>query len=1837
MNLRRVLAGLASVVVALAVTLSQAMAAEPRIIPGELIVKYRAGISEAAKSSARGRVPSASRVKRFDFIRAEHVRFSGMTTERAIAALRRDPNVEYAEPNYEWTIDVVPNDTRFSELYGMRNTGQTGGTPGADIRATSAWDVFTGDANLKVGVIDTGVDYNHPDLAANAWTNPGEIPGNSLDDDNNGYVDDIHGYDFVNDDGDPFDDNGHGTHCAGTIAGVGNNGLGVTGVVWSAKVIGIKFLGAGGSGSTDDAISSVQYAIAVGCRLTSNSWGGGGFSQALLDAINAAGASDQLFIAAAGNAGSNNDTSPSYPASYDTPYIVAVAATDDADQLASFSNYGATTVDLGAPGVDILSCQPGGGYQTLSGTSMATPHVAGAAALARGRFPGATNLQIKQLLLLKADPIASLAGRTLTGARLNAFLSIADPDSIPPGAVADLATDDAGSTTMGLTWTATGDDGGVGRASRYDIRWSTAPIVTLGDFLAANAVEGPDPQVVGSPETFEIGGLTFLTTYHFALRALDEFGNAGPISNLATGTTLGIPDIALTPDSLSETLLTGATSSQTVSVSNAGAGRLDWTAPTPEVLLGMSGLIETAQVYASRTLAKGEDDPAAGILGAGGPDAFGYRWVDSDEVGGPTFSWVDITGVGAQLALTGDDALSAAVPIGFAFPFYGSSFSTLRVSTNGAITFTDTNSPYSNGPLPSTGGSTNMLAPFWDDLDFGLTPRVWTHHDGSRFIVSWVAAPHYSSGGPYTFQAILYPSGEIRYQYLTMASPTNSATVGIQNATETVGLTAAYNTSFVHDAMAVRILPLKQWMTVAPGSGRLAAGQSQDVTVSFDATGLDGGVYLGNVRFYSNDPDESPAQVPTQLTVIGAPNLVASPDPVTFGQQYAGGTYTRTLVVSNNGTDALTVSDIVAAGSGLSATPTSFVLAPSGSQNVTVTWNPPVPSPLAGSLSIASDDPDTPTRIVSVTGEAVTAPSFTVDPTSLEETLNTNTAVSRTVRISNTGGSDLVFSAASVLASAAQPKRPAVDADVIAIAKGAADVQFGVSPLAAGGPDAFGYRWSDSNEPGGPAFQWVEIAGVGTPVPMTSDDQNLGPFPIGFSFPYYGASHSTFRMCSNGWLSFTSGANVWSNTTLPSSATGSPENLLAPFWDDLNFALGGSAWYHNDGTRLIVEWKDVPRLSESGATNSFQVLLYPDGRIVYQYLTMNATTRNSHTIGMQNATRDDGLLVVFNNAGYLANNKAVQFRPPARFLTVTPSGGTVPAQSFLDLTVGFNAAGLTGGDYNGLVRITSNDPIVPQYDVPALLHVIGVPDIVADPGSLPFDSTFVGYPSTRQITVRNTGSDDLVVDEFTFDNAAFSTSASSVTIPAGGSNIISVTFNPALAQSYTATMTVKSDDPDTPQLPVPLAGVGRLAPDQAANSASFTSTLAPATQFVHELHLSNTGGSNLYWTLGASVNTASAAPYEALALKKDEADPRQGILGSGGPDAHGYRWKDSDEVGGPAFGWVDITGIGTALGGMSADDRVKTGLPIGFPFKFYGTTFTTVNVCTNGWLSFTETDSAYSNQPLPNAGSRVPANLIAPFWDDMDLRSAGAIYTHGDASRFVVSWVGVPHYTTGGPYTFQAILYPSGRIVYQYLTMASVLESGTIGIQNATRDVGLQSVFNAAYVHDNLAIQYSALPTWAVAGATSGTLPPGGSTIVPVTFDATDLELGTYLGNLRISSNDPDEGVTDLPLTLHVSSSLATGDALPRAYGLRLASRNPGPRTALLELALPSRSAADVAVHDVRGALVRQLASGERAAGVHRLPWDGRDSGGQAAAPGVYFVRARTSGGTFQQRLVVLD
>jgi subtilisin family serine protease len=424
-------------------------------LSGEVIVRLSdSGLSREAIDALRASVGAelVSSTQKWGF---ELWQFDGVATDVAIEQLHASGVADYAEyvqANYVLTAAdfeaeaTIPTDPQFGSLWGLNNTGQSNGTVDADIDAPEAWDVSTG-AGVVVAVIDSGVDYNHPDLMNQMWINTGEIAGNGIDDDNNGFVDDYYGYDFANDDGDPWDDDSHGTHVAGTIAAQANNGTGVTGVAYNANIMALKFLDASGSGSTFDAIRAVEYATLMGADITNNSWGGGGYSQALYDAIELSGQAGSLFVAAAGNGGAdqigdNNDALPHYPSNYDLSNLISVAATDRNDNLTSFSNFGATSVDLAAPGSSILSTVPGGGYAWFNGTSMATPHVSGVAALLLASEPGLTPEQVKDRILDSVDPLPGLSGITVSGGRLNAANTLAPPQ---PGSISGTVWDDADS------------------------------------------------------------------------------------------------------------------------------------------------------------------------------------------------------------------------------------------------------------------------------------------------------------------------------------------------------------------------------------------------------------------------------------------------------------------------------------------------------------------------------------------------------------------------------------------------------------------------------------------------------------------------------------------------------------------------------------------------------------------------------------------------------------------------------------------------------------------------------------------------------------------------------------------------------------------------------------------------------------------------------------------------------------------------------------------------------------------------------------------------------------------------------------------------------------------------------------------------------------------------------------------------------------------------------------------------------------------------------------------------------------------------------------------------
>ena len=514
-------------------------AVEPASVPGELLVGYRHGVSDAKRAEARARANAqlVDRVVKEGTGRAavELVRFSGSDRSEAMRRFTSNPNVDFAEPNWVYTHDAVSDDTYYTNgsLWGMYGDASAPANQYGS-QAAEAWAAGnTGDDSVYVGIIDEGYQYTHPDLAANAGTNPGETPGDGIDNDGNGYVDDVYGWDFDGKNNSVYDgtQDDHGTHVAGTIGAKGGNSKGVAGVVWDVQLLSAKFLGRRG-GTTANAVKAVDYFTNLKTRAdkpvnvvaTNNSWGGGGYSQALKDAIDRANTAKILFVAAAGNDGNNNDATPSYPASYTSDNVIAVAAIDKDGKLASWSNYGATGVDLGAPGVGIWSTLPFNTYGSYSGTSMATPHVTGAVALYAATH-SATAASIKDAILDTALSTSALLGKTLTGDRLNVgtFGTSAEPVTGVPSAPQNL--------------TATGGDGQVVLAWESPAGSGGSDIISYQIYRDGLSIESVGGEVL----TYMDGGLLNGTEYTYRVTAFNATGE-GAESNAASATPIAAPE-----------------------------------------------------------------------------------------------------------------------------------------------------------------------------------------------------------------------------------------------------------------------------------------------------------------------------------------------------------------------------------------------------------------------------------------------------------------------------------------------------------------------------------------------------------------------------------------------------------------------------------------------------------------------------------------------------------------------------------------------------------------------------------------------------------------------------------------------------------------------------------------------------------------------------------------------------------------------------------------------------------------------------------------------------------------------------------------------------------------------------------------------------------------------------------------------------------------------------------------------------------------------------------------------------------------------------------------------
>ncbi|HSP64005.1 MAG TPA: S8 family serine peptidase, partial [Pyrinomonadaceae bacterium] len=816
----------------------------PEFVPGEALVRFKSG--RALEGSTYMPVPGEGAAKRFGEIQSavgqEEIlvqvdRFAGSDmvdglriahaadAGKAIAALRARDDVIYAEPNYiVHGFTTTPNDPSFNQLYGMTK-----------IAAPQAWDITQGSSSVVVGVIDEGIDINHEDLAANIWTNP--HPGLI-----SGILNDVHGYDFINNSG-TVPPEQHATHVAGTIGAVGNNLTGVVGVNWHVSLMSLRFIDqATNNGSTADAIRAYNYAKQMrdlfvnssgvngaNIRALNASYGGGGFSQAERDALTALGQSGILFVAAAGNDGRNTDATPNYPSGYNLTNMISVEATDQTDARASFSNFGAKSVLMGAPGVGILSTLPANTYGFLSGTSMATPHVVGAAALVCAANPNVNVNQLHALLAFNGDVIPGLQGTTLTGRRLNVFNSLQalnENDTTPPGTVANFRVTSQTGRTVNLAWNASGDDGANGQASLYDISFTDQ---SSGAVIPLTTVA---PAASGSPQTLSLNIPYRHTAGTLRLREFYNVGNEG------TPATIPVSVDPLIADPYVPSL----------------------------------------------------SSPAA--LSTGG------------------------TPVGIPF----DDRYSENYPLptGFNFPFFGQTFNTVTISTNGNLYFSTppfracSPAPCDNADdVPSSIGDLStfkMIAGMWDDLDLRTSRRADADvyvvtPDASRIIFRWQGVQFGDgvNGAPINFEIELNTNGTIKTRYGS----------GNTNLFPVVGISGGEPDVYVADALTSELSPIS--LTNAQGAvfTPRAPGAPSNLTYSTSPAGYTKGTAIttntpssggGAVVSYSITPP-----LPASLTfstatgvIAGTPNVVSPQTSYTVTATNSGGSTNVQLAITVN-------------------------------------------------------------------------------------------------------------------------------------------------------------------------------------------------------------------------------------------------------------------------------------------------------------------------------------------------------------------------------------------------------------------------------------------------------------------------------------------------------------------------------------------------------------------------------------------------------------------------------------------------------------------------------------------------------------------------------------------------------------------------------------------------------------------------------------------------------------------------------------------------------------------------------------------------------------------------
>ncbi len=1442
--------------------------------------------------------------------------------------LQKNASVLQAQENhYIQRRQGDPDDPYYLDQWALHNTGQTGGDIDADIDAPEAWDITAGGFTalgdeIVIAIIDGGMDLDHPDI--NYWKNEAEIPANGLDDDGNGYIDDYDGWNARHSNGIiPADI--HGTHVAGIAGAIGNNSEGISGVNRDVKIMPIA------GASTLESVVIEAYAYIYEMRLLYNESNGaaGAFVVvsnasfgvdyadpddfpiwcAMFDSLGSIGV---LSCAATANIGVNVEAEGDMPTTCDSDYLIAVTNTTHTDRKYQSAAYGTISIDLGAPGTEILSTFPEGDYGTMTGTSMASPMVSGAISLMFAAAdvtlisdyknnPGETIHLFKDWLMEGVDSLTTLEYKTLSGGRLNLHRSIqlvqSYSDSLDPNPPinVDIYSDYVTPTSIELSW-------------------DVPPGYTSGDTLPTDLfvidIHRDDSLIVSLPgdslsftDSSLVDGVFYSYTLQTRIVANDSTSSEVYRSWYAGGAPQpGVPQqLTCEGDSLSAVLnwrdpLLQADGTPLDDLDSLYVYRNDTLIAAVAAEVEKYVDVPPGGFFHDYQIAAKDSEVPANISGrssvarcyVGVPPDFlvwvGPSAVDKSAQSGDSL-WAALVANGESAILTND-----LFELGEDLTVYEGIFVVLGVFGSNHV-LTDQSAEALALETYLAGGG-NLFVEGGDCFNFdpdkeGHNIRPWFDlekgPDGSADVEGMIGINELSpfdfsySGANYWMDGLVPASSVVIWQ-----NNMNSDVLGVFSSEfgsgRSIGVVPSFggfeNSSqpinkhwrvasgkYEEAVPAVHNRPSMQRALPEPFVTKAAPGDPvrKQARLNMNRQLLDP---LNPFAIHAANKNEIMAAYLNLFRAQGVPVLSVS-DSIVEMNAVTNGTATRILTITND--NGSLPADLIYSVSSdpldawLVVPNTTDTLGRQQSNQVVLQANATglQVGSYTSTVTITSNDSVNSHMLIPVTFTIVEAPALVLSSDSLHFASEVGGKDSLSLQVSNTGGGTLFVTI--------------FDEDSLADSSG---TKMG---------NSVSYRWLDSDDPEGPEFNWQDIQTGANTISLGDDDCFALALP--FSFPFYDEAYDSIWISSNGYLTFDDNAKSPANDPLPDISQ--PQNLIAPFWDDLDPAEAANIHYMINDNELIVQYQAVSHWGGMGQPGvyTFQVILHRNGVIRFQYLDMRHTV-NSASVGIENHDGSEGLQICYNEA-YVHNNLAIMIEPTLHWVTVSPWELALPPDSSADITVVANSVGMLDGVFETDLVFSSNDPLSPERRLPIEFHVGygNQPRLAIDTDTLLFDATAINSESVQTLYVHNSGNSLLEIADIISNHRAFTVDSLHRSCMPGDSIPLTVTFSPTTVGEIEAALNITSNDTSIGVANVVLIGVGELA--TGISSDELPSTFALAPNFPNPFNPTTT----LSWQLPQSAQV-SIIIYNMLGQVV-----RQLVSGVHTPGTYKNTWDGRDAAG----------------------------------------------------------------------------------------------------------------------------------------------------------------------------------------------------------------------------------------------------------------------------------------------------------------------------------------------------